>query len=825
MLYSSIKQQQLFLCIFWIAIISMIMPLKECYASGLSFTKIINSAGSTSLTVSNDPTKNTNIPLNGYFTPTFSNSVFNILNGYAGKTYIIDNTTKVKLERIVNGSTTPVGITFGATNTAMVINYANLIPGSQYKLTLKGDVTNADQTVTPGITANNNTMSLPSDTVIGFTTVAPAQPAAPSFTGATLVAGTLVLSGLPSNATNLEYCLAADGVNYAADWNDLTVTNQTAIISEQGLIPGTSKVQVCVKANPDMNTPAGVGAELTITGTVLPTPTAPSVQSAVLDGTTITLSGLPTGASNLEYSISEKGTNFTTWQVLSIASTTTQASLDTTGYTLDSSVSKIGVRVKADSSGTPAGDIATVPVVLALNVETPLVQGKTYVFASGITIYADTLNAGDNTVTVRDAKNQIVDYMNVLEPGYNDLESVYGVFLKGPGDAGTKKVVITIPIPDNIPKNEYNVCGVYDGIDMKYPNNTDPDTNDCAYWLYINNTDRSQMANNIFKVTCDDFAVDGSDHMYSVLYDTTTGPSTNQILYYGYVQGPNGNMAQKIKGIILDDSGTSEMDIYRDGVLYDHVGDKTSNNALFDRTGDLFYYDYNAKPGEFHSYKIMSYSVYGRINPFSQEITVVALSSQDIVNQTKAYIEDGTLQFSYAAGDSADSVTQGFETSTNVNKVDPKWVTCNPELGNITYTSDRPDILEFGSDCCNVFKPLDTDEAVVHVTANIQFLDPNTGNLTTVTATVPPITVKWTEETVIGNYASISKDDDAKLIAQLSAAADRSDVKTIIITRVWRHIFPTPCGARVTGPNYKNVVLNYLQHLPHEPTGTSIFMI
>jgi len=288
------------LTIFCITLFMGFIPVKECYAAGLTLSAVkLNNT--TALVQSPDPASNPDIPLNGNFAITFSNTVQGYYDGSA-KTppYIVDNRGKVKLERIADGSRSQVGVAVGDGSPLTVTYsvYGDLIPGSQYVLTLQGD-----------ITANNNRNTLGADTEIGFTTVAPQKPAAPSFTSATLLGDVLTLSGLPNNAANLEYRISADGTEAGyGGWSDLAVVNRTATLTATGLTVEQSTIEVRVKASPDTNTPAGDSAVQTVVQGIPPAPEAPSVGGAVLGGAQIMLTGLPDNASNLEYSIAVNGT-------------------------------------------------------------------------------------------------------------------------------------------------------------------------------------------------------------------------------------------------------------------------------------------------------------------------------------------------------------------------------------------------------------------------------------------------------------------------------------------------------------------------------------
>lgn len=102
-----------------------------------------------------------------------------------------------------------------------------------------------------GITANNSDI-LVQDYCWEFTTATQStslfQAEVPTFTGATLTDTTVTLDGLPTDAANLEYRVAADGTTFG-DWTDLTVTGTTATIDGTGLTAGTSIVEIRVKAN------------------------------------------------------------------------------------------------------------------------------------------------------------------------------------------------------------------------------------------------------------------------------------------------------------------------------------------------------------------------------------------------------------------------------------------------------------------------------------------------------------------------------------------------------------------------------------------------
>ncbi len=795
----------LLLIFFCLALFLAFIAARDGYAAGLTFSGIkLNNA--IALVNSPDPASNPDIPLNGNFVMTFSNTVQGYYDGTWRPTpYEVDNRDKVKLERIVDGARDEVGVRVedGTPLTVVYSVYGDLIPGSQYVLTLQGD-----------ITANNNMNTLGADIEIGFTTVGPQKPAAPSFTSATLLEDVLTLSGLPSNATNLEYRISVDGTEdgYGA-WSDLEVADQTATLTTAGLEAGTSRVEVRVRENPGTSTPAGDSAVQTVVQGTPPAPGAPAVEGAVLNGAQITLRGLPNNASNLEYGIAENGSDYSAWNDLAVAGTT--AVIDAGGYDIDTGISKLRFRVKADAgTGAPAGDITEVPVVLALNVEISMQQGKSYVFENGLRLYADTLvgDAGDNTVTVSDAKNKTKPWEVAIRPASPaELGPVYGVLLKGPDDPG-KKVILTVPIPyDVVPEQYLDKCSVYDGRIQTFPNGVDENGN-IEPWTFLNDVDRSEMNDGIFKLTCgdDDFAADGKFHMYSVMYDYFP-PDTTFVGTIKYApdrdpSDPNVKWGMRIIEDSKDQgSGIGCWQIYRaevnadsisDYVLIKTIGEIASYKRMSWRNGDFTYYDYDVAPGKIYSYKIKSYDPYGNTrgdaggDPFSDTKMAIAMEPADIVQKAKADIESGALEFEFAEGDSRNHVTQAF-SKWMFSKDEKYWNVVG--LGNldISWTCDS-DLLYF-YDARNVwvYMPLDADEAVVNLTGTIKS---GTGGETpdeipvvmaTETVTVP-ITIKWTEEYTLCNGTG------SKMEEQLLAAIARPDVKTIIFN----------FGFPMTGPAY-----------------------
>jgi len=467
------------------------------------------------------------------------------------------------------------------------------------------------------------------------------------------------------------------------------------------------------------------------------------------------------------------GTDYTDWNDLEVDGTT--AVIDASSYDIDTSMSKLAFRVKADPAlGTPAGDITEEPVVLALNVETPIQQGKTYIFESGLKLYAEAL-VGDNTVTVSDAKNKTKPWEVAIRPATPaDLGPVYGVLLKGPAAPG-KKVILTVPIPyDVIPEQYLDKCSVYDGRIQTYPEGVDEQGN-IEPWTFLNDVDRSEMGSGIFKLTCDDddFSTDGRFHMYSVMYDYF-GLDHMSLSTGGYVPDDQGNYGIKlIEGSIDQGSGVGCWEIYRDDVLIKTIGERVSYKKMDWRNGDFTYYDHDVVYGQSYSYKIKSYDPYGNTSgdPFSSSIRVVAMTDEDIVQRVKADIENGAQVFEFAEGDSQDQVTQDFYANYVSN--DPSY----RGGATIGWESDRPDLVVTKNVTpYMVFMPLEADEAVVHLTGTI-----TSGSVKeTVTRT---ITVKWTEEYKLcssgkaqnGIYADFERQKE-----QLQAAIDRDDVKTII---------------------------------------------
>lgn len=167
------------------------------------------------------------------------------------------NSNLIKLEQ-VSGTPgpdpVPVLLTMenapGTGNQPIIITPDELLSNTQYKLTLQA-----------GITANNNNYSA-SDIVIGFTTQDLTQQAgAPSLSGAEYNGTAVNLRGLPADAANLEYSIALDGSTFG-DWADLTVNGTTASVAADGVLTGTSKIEVQFKAEGEM--PASASASATI---------------------------------------------------------------------------------------------------------------------------------------------------------------------------------------------------------------------------------------------------------------------------------------------------------------------------------------------------------------------------------------------------------------------------------------------------------------------------------------------------------------------------------------------------------------------------------
>ncbi|MDT3427838.1 hypothetical protein J2Z22_003414 [Paenibacillus forsythiae] len=760
-------------------------PSGVVFAAGLNFTGVKLAGSNAYLVKSSDPKDNLSIPLSGRFIADFSNKVLGY--GTTPKGDLIDNRSKVKLERMVNGSRVAADITVedGLVGQPLGLTFNNLAAGSEYVLTFL-----------EGIMANNKTMSLGADVEIGFTTVGPVTPAAPTFTAATLLGNELTLRGLPNNAGNLEYAYAKDGTSYGA-WSDLAVTGTTAalqVVDESDSIsvansvyapvtPELSKVQVRVKANPELNNPEGESVVQTVT-TTPPTPGAPALSGAVLSGTQLILKGLPEGAANLEYSLSEDGSSFASWYGLTAPQTVngvTYAYIDASTLSLTSGASQIKVRVKADDAAyVPSGEVSSATVLLALQLETPIEEGKTYVFESGLKVKAEKLNPGANTITVEDARPKVKPYND--DPVFPQIEGigpVYGVLLKGPGERGTKKVTMTVPISNVIPDNMLTKSGVYDGRNQLFPYGIGENGQSEA-WTYQNDTDRSQVDSRIFTFSTDDFTETGKYHMYSVLYDHLP-PGQAFVYPEGYVKGPDGRMAIKLHVSPGEDgTGISEWNLYRDGQLYAKVGDRTSYKGL--TREDLDYYDYNVEPGKIYEYKTRGYDVYNNVDPsnaLSHEAFAAAMTDEEIINYVKEGFESGKFSFSYGPGDSQHSVTQDLGL-TLVNSSDGSYNQLL-SLAKITWESDHPNILQVaGPTVAHAFKPLDTSEALVHLTGTISM-----SREAQATVTIP-VTVKWTEETVIGSGLNPLPGNDTHLVEQLLAAIDRPEVKTIILNSTIR---------------------------------------
>jgi chitodextrinase len=614
------------------------------------------------------------------------------------------------------------------------------------------------------------------DVVIPFKTEALAKP---TVTKAELRGNILTLEGLAKNK-KLEYNLTSDGNFRDANWKAFDYTDDTANIEVSGVsLTANSKVKVGYAKN-DNSTPTDISDPITV---LYASASGPSFTGAVLNGSDLVLNGLPKNAGNLEYRIAADGQSYGEWKP--VTSTGTSATVSSDGINLVEGKSMIQVRYKA-SAPWSASDATQKSFFYGLGTTAPLEQGKETVIDEGIKVSSVSLNtpgAGEaNTVTVRNSlgeKYPMPDNMGFagdIQAYFGAAGGVYGFNLKGSGSGEGNHVKVTIP---------YKLPAVYQN-NVGIPESDLTDSSKVSIymlvpllpldamkdwkeryqtWQYIPTTIDS--INKTATVDISNFGANGKDVILAVKQDRMA-PS-------GYVLSPYSKTSTAITLRVgaSDPSDIKEFEIERKNI--DNPEDKKTvviypkdyqNESNQVGCISILYTDNDLEPGVKYQYSMKSVTDMIGNKIQANKITFVTLDSmKKLVQETKEAINnslqqsntnnDNPGQIVFAPGDGQNSVTQNI-----LLPIDGIFKYGD---NNITWTSDRPDVLKIINGSTEIHPPVDVngnpikDGVTVTLTGTINYSngDGVTNKMETATDTVKvPLTVKWNIEdskVVIGN--------------------------------------------------------------------------
>lgn len=446
----------------------------------------------------------------------------------------------------------------------------------------------------------------------------------PSLTDAILSSsGTmLTLEGLPDNAANLEYNIAADGKTFGSTWADLTVSGTTSTVSVTGLIEGKSVVKVRAKA--DTVSLVSDTASCTVIG-ARPSnyATPPSFSFAQLNGNKLTFYGLPITTVALEYNIALDGITYGTWIPLTYTGST--AVVDVTGLAMVEGTTKIQIRYAADNTHI-ASDSTTCSFSYAVNATIPMTQGQTINVAdSGVVINPQTLASGTNTVAVRNAAGeQLINPYPYKGMAGNDEDKIptcggtYGITLNQASDASGDDIKVTIPYTLPTSTNEFMENGTtltddkvaiymlseFYGADYQKATNES-----WAYWKYMPTTIDPVNHTATIDLKGD---MTGKQIVLSVRYDVTV-ENDNSLRFYARDYNKSITVAVGLK----DWSGykdftiirTQEDDLTKIKEIHLSTSDPSLNpvlNSQYNNQTIYYYKDTDVSPGIDYIYQIES---------------------------------------------------------------------------------------------------------------------------------------------------------------------------------------------------------------------------
>ncbi|AIQ14339.1 hypothetical protein PDUR_22355 [Paenibacillus durus] len=521
--------------------------------------------------------------------------------------------------------------------------------------------------------------------------------------------------------------------------------------------------------------------------TTIDQPSNPTLSSATLSGSTLQLDGLASIGKDMEYYIDASGTadinsvSVTDWVYMNTVTDSTY-SIALTNPNLTVGTSKVYVHFKGDTNNAPAWAI----VKGGFGTDIPIAQGSTYAFDRNINISVPVLiPASDDanpTIHLRNAGSEVpsgnvmpsMQYYSRLHPS----GGIYGVTANGaaPGTA----IQLSLPVELNLNDiwlKDKDINDVRNNkISVYLLDQTDPN----AYrWMYQKSTDRSEIANNVIKVTADVNRAN-QDLIFGVFYDNDAPEAITSNL-----------VSKTDHSLTIEFQATDESDIVQFDVLRTEVILKDGIQGKYIKSTDpdkkisftikadqikntdfshfkAIYTDNNVEKGKIYNYEIMAAedSLGARRGTGLGGINYTPDSDEEIVQRIKKDIlsPGSDYHLSFASSDSADSVTQDLISSL------PGWMIQGSE---IKWISSRPDIIS--DTFLKVNKTAVTDPETVILTAKIKYGNASDSSI------VVPVTVRWTAEAIVDSV------DELK-------AAIHSDQVTTILSRN----FSVPSGEDLT---------------------------
>jgi len=533
--------------------------------------------------------------------------------------------------------------------------------------------------------------------------------------------------------------------------------NQPIIITPDKLLPDTQYkliLQAGLTANNGQYTANGIVIGFT---TKSQPPGAPTLTGALYTGSSVTLLGLPSNATDLEYRVAPNGSDFGNWNAVAVSGTT--ATVECSGIL--TGTAKVQVRAK-ESDTANAGASASETIYAALDCDIPLVQGIPVVYEGGLKVYPDQLQSGGvNTVNVRNANSEVPGVPNGLLPKSGLAPVFYGVNVKGPDGPNTSKVIVSLPL-GYLKDYDIEKVSAY-RLDMTWKEYSN-------WWMPMLETDKSEINDQIIKVALWNFDSKGIDEVLGVFENPIYMTNT---IYTQLVSQTDTTVTLRVGSPSF---GVAKFKIYRDG---QYIGDNTGPIVQRSQTENFEAnftdtppgpgtYVYNATAVDYSGNEHLSGITYGTTSD-RNDATVVFGSGQDdaasVIATVKAGLEDGSIFLGFEDGDSVNSVTQNIDLPLSPMP-----------NSHITWTSNRPDVFKdkntstdlkalFGRDS-NILKPADTNDVSLVLTATITSELDNNYSSDTIDI---PITVRWTSVAHVAGPEEIKR------------ALNNSVVQTVII--------------------------------------------
>lgn len=560
---------------------------------------------------------------------------------------------------------------------------------------------------------------------------------------ATLDGSTLRLEGLPKYE-DMMYNFSSDGEFDEKNWKAFKNTDTAYNIKDFDLeVTENSKIKVAYEIDQGIPSMESEAVGVTIVSSE-EAQGAPSFAGANLYGKELTLNGLPSNATNLEYRVLVDDESSSNWAPLEVLGTASVVNIE--DMNLYQGKSKLQVRYKGSDKNQVAersfyytiGEKGTTPV------EVPLIKGEDTLMTEGVKIHSEALSKQEtNTVTVRKAEGEKIPTI-ITNKGFalaNDsyLEKsggVYGFNFKNAGDSQGNKVKITIPF--NIPSTvKSSQVAIYKLIEFEQDDGrtvyqrwrlmpTIIDEQNGTATVEIKDEDLYKARN---KLSVEGY--EGKDIVLAVKNDVTspsgiqvnsngrTDKSYNLKLHCGDWSGISEYKLKRVTRYTNDEKivtidATSEVDQiikceidYKNGYKGLSLdGDTSIVRSSQDPGQSVFYTDRDVKPDEKYDYTIISVTdrlgnetsgeklatTDGTIDSMEKlvnEIKNSILEGLDVTGKDSSYDSDGYYQprISFRGDDNKNSVTSNIYLPS-IGKI----------FGNaapyIVWTSDNSEVID-----------------------------------------------------------------------------------------------------------------------------------